>query len=100
MNIEEVVRTFVTDDNLIRAIKLRSSECFTAMNIANQLGGSPDAAWNVVRTFSFLDMIREARKRGIDLSSVKAAVGDRLVTEAPVYHDAMRILSEEGSDGQ
>lgn len=98
MILEKIVQTPVSDAALIKAIELRCSECFPAMNIANALGGSPSIEWEIVRTFSLVDMVREARKRGIDLSGRKAAVGDHLVTERPIYQDAVRILSEEGDD--
>ena len=48
-----------------------------------------------------VNAIRKAsKKRGLDLSDRKAAVGDQLVTERPIYQEADRILSEEGKDEQ
>ena len=88
----------ISDASLIKAIELRCSECFPAMNLANQLGGYPSTEWEIVRTYSLVDMVREANKRGIDLTGRKAAVGDDLVTDRPIYQRAVEILSEEGGD--
>lgn len=68
MILEEIVKTPVSDAALIKAIELRCSECFPAMNIANALAGYETIEWKIVRAFSLVDMVREARKRGIDLS--------------------------------
>jgi hypothetical protein len=100
MILKETVETPVSDAQLIKAIELRCSECFPAMNIANALGGYPSIEWKIVREFSLVDMVREANKRGIDLAGRKAAVGDQLVTERPIYQEAIKILSEEGEDEQ
>lgn len=95
MNYEKLTEALLTDNVLIQAIKLRFSECFPAMNIANALGGTEDASWKIVRTISPLDMIREAKKRGIDLSSMKASVSDKLIVESLLYDHAIKILHKE-----
>jgi len=100
MILEEVVKTPVSDSALLKAIELRCSECFPAMNLCNSLGGLQTIEWKVVRAFTLVDMVREARKRGLDLSDRKATVGDHLLTERPIYQEAIRILSEEGEDEQ
>ena len=100
MILEEVVKTPVSDSALLKAIELRCSECFPAMNIANGLAGAQTIEWKIVRSFSLVDMVREARKRGLDLSDRKTAVGDHLLTERPIYQEAIRILSEEGENEQ
>ena len=75
----------VKDSDLLHAIELRCSECFPAMNIANALGGSRTVPWDLVRTYSLVEMLQEAKDRGLDLSNLKAAVDGRKVVESKAY---------------
>lgn len=100
MNYEKLTEAFLTDEILIKAISLRFSECFPAMNIANTFhlqapGGTGDIPWKIVRTISPLDMIKEAKKRKIDLSSVKTSVGNTLIVESSLYGKVIKILHNQ-----
>ena len=88
------LKVSVKDADLLQAISLRCSECFAAMNIANAIGGSPSVPWDMVRTFSLVEMVREAHDRKLDLSLLKAAVDNHLVVETEIYLKAV-IKSKE-----
>jgi len=88
----------ITDAQLKQAIALRCSDCFPAMNIANALGGYPSAEWEIVRSFSLVDMVQEAKIRSIDLSALEAAVCGGLVVETVIYKKAEEVLLKEVPD--
>ena len=65
------------DAALKKAIQLLISECFGAMNIANALGGSQTPEWEVIHGGNKVsEIFAEAKKRGMDLKGLKAAVGE------------------------
>ena len=79
------IATPVSDAELLHAIELRCSECFGAMNFANALGGSETTEWKLVREYSFLVMVDEAIKRGLDVMGVKSAVDKRPIQETVIW---------------
>ena len=89
---EFVFKTEIFDKDLLSAIAIRCSDCFPAMSIANALGGSPSIDWKVIRTFSLVEMLMEAKKRGLELTSIKEAVGDKMVVETESYKAAAACL--------
>jgi len=78
---------FVDNQDLIKAIELRASECFPAMNIANALGGSETIAWRLVRSSSLSELIEEAISRKIELKEIKSAVDKKPLLETKAYMD-------------
>lgn len=67
------------DKSLLEAIQLLISECFSAMNIANALGGSKTDEWRIIREHPIADIFGEAKKRNLLTAGIKAAVGDRTI---------------------
>jgi len=51
-------------DELREALRLRTKEHFTALAIANALGGTRTAAWALAHTFTADELRRELAKRG------------------------------------
>jgi hypothetical protein len=64
----------ITDEELKEALSIRCSKVFPAMNMANSFGGIDTTEWQIIRTFSVMEMIKEAKLRNIDLSSIKTEV--------------------------
>jgi len=67
----EIIRkTVPTDGDIKKAIELRTSECFGAMNIVNALAGIETDAWYLVRHYTLAELKAEAEKRGIVFKEV------------------------------
>lgn len=64
----------VADKDLIEAIAIRYSECFGALNIVNAISGHESCAWQLIRSFSGLQLLEEARERGICVENIPQAV--------------------------
>jgi hypothetical protein len=65
----------VSDEDLMEAIRLRISECFPAMNIANALGGAEDIPWKLVRQCTLVQMVVEALDRNLPVKDLRAVDG-------------------------
>ena len=83
----------ISDDDLIRAISLIISDCFTALNLANAMGGHQSTPWKIVRQFTPREMFDEAKARGIDLESIIGAVAGPPMTKSPLYQ---KYVSAQG----
>lgn len=77
--------TEIDDATLQKAIELRISECFGALNIANALGGHQSLEWQVVRAFTPRELFDEARARKLPLETFKGAVADNAIADHPLY---------------
>jgi ribulose 1,5-bisphosphate carboxylase large subunit-like protein len=76
---------FVDDEDLMQAIRIMISECFTAMNIANALAGSQTKPWKIVRSASLIELVKEAVSRKISLRELKSAVDNKPFMETKAY---------------
>lgn len=74
-----------TDRELEEAIKIRASECYGAMRMANSLGGSESPVWILLNTFSFEELLTEARGRNMKPENWKIAVGEGLIQDAAYF---------------
>lgn len=83
----------VNDGVLMKAIELRISECFGAMNIANALGGSGSPEWDLVRKHRLPEMVADALDRGLPVKELKAAVTGTPFIECKCYE---RLRDEIG----
>jgi len=54
------------DSDIIEAIKIRTSECFGAMSIANAMAGYQSNSWYLIRNYSLDELKEEAKKRGLN----------------------------------
>lgn len=75
----------VSDRDLIKAIELRISKCFVAMDIANALGGSQSIPWDIARKYSVMELVAEALDRKLDVCSIKAAVDGTSFMDTEMY---------------
>lgn len=75
----------VAKEVLQKAIELRISDCFQAMNIANQIGGSSSPEWDLVREHSLIDLVAEALDQRMDVGNMKSAVGGVKFTDCRLY---------------
>lgn len=89
------ITTPVSDADLLHAIELRCSECFGAMNFANALGGSKSVPWELVRTYSFLDLVDKAIERGLDVMGIKAAVDHRPIQDTTIWKSYLAEKSKQ-----
>ena len=64
----------VSNEVLRKAIELKCSAFYTAMSVANALGGSKSNDWIIARSNSLVDLIEEANRRNLDMSEWKTAV--------------------------
>lgn len=83
----------VSDADLREAIEILISESFLAMSIANAVARSPVAPqtpWRLLRTFTPRQLFDEAVERKLPLGEFRAAVGERPITEAPIYQAYLR----------
>jgi hypothetical protein len=88
-----------TDKELQEAIELRCSECFPAMNIANSIGGNTKSIeWRLVRSFSLVELIKEAMLRGLPVEQFKSAVGGKPIKNTTIYLAAMRAIDDESKN--
>ena len=85
----------MTDAELKSAIALRCSKVFPALNIANSFGGSETVEWQIVRTFSLIDIVREVKARKLDLSGLNCVVEGGPVLDSALYKLA---LAKMGAD--
>jgi len=60
----ELIRP-ITDAELLKAIKIRQSETFPALNIANAFAGAQTIEWQLIRKYSLNDLLAEANQRGL-----------------------------------
>lgn len=80
----------VSTDDIIHAIELATSPVLGALSMANALGGGLQTdAWRLVREFPLSRLIDEAVIRGIDLTILKAACCDYLITDTPPFRHAL-----------
>jgi len=56
-----------SDKEIIEAIRIRTSECFRAMNIANAIAGYETNEWYLCRNYSLEELKEEAGKRGLEI---------------------------------
>jgi hypothetical protein len=89
----EMIALEVKNDVLQKAIELRISGCFTAMNIANSLGGSPSDEWSLVRRYSLPEMVADALDRGMPVAEFRAAVTGEKFTDCKLY---LKVRDEIG----
>jgi hypothetical protein len=85
MSLKLTTEEEISDRDLLDAIALRCTKCFQALNIANSLGGVEDKGWRLVRTFSLVELLREADERKLDLSSIVTAVDHESLFESKLY---------------
>ena len=78
-----------TDADLRKAIELRCSACFGAMNVANAVAGRETVPWRIVRDFALRALLAEAQERGLDVSTWKTAVEEEPLTASRYYRRAM-----------
>jgi len=76
-------------EDLVHAIELACSPVLGSLSMANALGGRQTDAWCLVREHSLAALIDEAVDRGVDLSTVKAACCDVLVSDTPPFRAAV-----------
>lgn len=77
----------LSDNDLLEAIHLRLSAHFTALNIANILGGRQTDAWAAARKFTPFQLIGEAELRHLNLNNLWTACDERPVTESEIYQE-------------
>lgn len=70
-----------SDADLKHAIELLISECFSAMCIANALGGSRTLPWQLVRENKVEAVFAEAKRRKLPLAGLKMSVGDKCIED-------------------
>lgn len=83
----------VPDSVLRKAIELRISQCFGAMNMANALGGSPSPEWDVARSHRLPELVADALDRGLPVREFKAAVDNTPFCDTKAY---LRVREEIG----
>jgi len=72
-------------DDLRKAIELRFSRCFPALNLANALGGYQSAPWQAVREFTPVQLIADAVERGVPLDELECAVTHEYLPATSLY---------------
>ena len=86
----------ISDSAVVEAVQIRCSRVFPALNIANAFAGAETDAWWAIRTYSLVELLAEADRRGISFAGVKSAVpgGDTdplLLVDCPVYQRARGV---------
>jgi len=79
----------VRTEDVVHAIELACSPVLGSLSMANALGGLQTDTWQLVRTFTLAQLIDEANERGVDLSTVKAAICEVLVMDTPPFRAAV-----------
>ncbi len=69
-----------TNSNIIEAIRIRTAECFGAMNLANTFGGTETDEWYLIRHYTIEQLKGEAQKRGIAPIGEHNAIKDEIWT--------------------
>jgi hypothetical protein len=82
----------VSNGMLRKAIELRISSCFPAMNIANSLGGSPSPEWDLVRKYGLDELVADALDRGMPVAEFRAAVTGEKFTDCKLYLKVRDII--------
>jgi hypothetical protein len=90
---ETTITQPISDADLRKAICLKLSECFGAMNIANAIGGTPSVAWTVARQHRLAELVADALDRGLPVGEFRAAVDNTPFMETKSY---MRLREEIG----
>lgn len=80
------------------AIRLRCANCFSAMRIANALGGSRTPAWELAHNYSLKRLLDHAQETKIDLSGLLSAVDNIPIEQSIYYRYAMGTISDEEFD--
>jgi len=71
----EIVRVVEpTNGDVIEAIRIRTSECFGALNIANALGGEETASWYLIHHYTLEQLKEEAQRRGLVFTEERAVL--------------------------
>ena len=82
----------VSNAVLQKAIELRISGCFPAMNVANSIGGSPSPEWDLVRKYGLDELVADALDRGMPVADFKAAVTGERFTDCKLYLKVRDII--------
>lgn len=82
----------VSDQILKEAIELRLNECWPAMNVCNALAGAQTEEWRVVREFTFVELLDEAKARKMPYLSFVGSVDKRKLTDTPIWRSALRYM--------
>ncbi len=85
----------ITDADVKEAISLKCANCYGALNMANAMGGADSVPWKLCRLYPLKDLLDDASRRGIDLTSLKAAVDGTPVTESLYYKRAAGVMTEQ-----
>ena len=96
MTIEFTETLRPTDRDIQEAIQLRCNECFPAMNICNAIGGSQDTKWRLVREYSLVELIQEARERKLPIETFKTSVELKPITDMLAYIKALSVIEAGG----
>lgn len=78
--------TLPVDDRILRkAIELRMSDVFPAMNIANALGGYPSKEWDLCRRYNLTTLVAEALDRLLPVADFQCEVTKKKFMECKSY---------------
>jgi hypothetical protein len=85
-----------TDSEIQKAIELRSSRVFPAMDVANTLAGDTSAVhWRLIREYTFTDLIEEAMNRNLDFDEFRTSVERKPVTDTEIFMKAFKELTKD-----
>jgi hypothetical protein len=62
----ELIRP-ITDAELLKAVEIRRSKTFPALNIANALAGAQTEVWQLIRKYSLNELLEECKMRGLQV---------------------------------
>ena len=76
----------VNDTDLLKAVCIRFSECFPAMNFARAFGGGSNSTpWKIMEQFTPREILQEVELRELDISDLAQSCSDNLVVESKLY---------------
>ena len=89
---------FVPDYNLRKAVELRISACFLAMNMANAFGGTEDLTWKLVRNSTLIELVEECIARKMPIFDFKGAVDHTPFKETKAFQHLKPIIDGKIED--
>ena len=83
-----------SDEILKKAISHKCANCYAAMSLCNQLGGSLTDEWKLCHSYTLKQLLEEATERHLDLSNVRSSVDGIPVKDSLYYKRATGAFTE------
>lgn len=85
----------IVDADIVKALGLKCAMCYGALALCRALGrADEDNAWWLASNHTIVELLEEAKERGIDLSSAQTEVEHQPLLESMKYRRAVGEITE------